>query len=169
MKRLLLVLLPLAIIGLDALVKWGVQAHLPLASASFGYPYGGIGLMERFLGVQGSIIHTTNSGAIWGLFSSWPIALLIVRLGFVGALVGYLMVKPLPLIAQIPLVMIVAGALGNVLDIFFYGHVIDMFYFVLWGWHYPVFNVADIAIFLGIGTLVVLSVFKRKAPHASVE
>jgi signal peptidase II len=55
------------------------------------------------------------------------------------------------------LALIIAGALGNVLDIFFYGHVVDMFHFVLWGYQYPVFNVADSSIFCGVLLYIVLS------------
>ena len=67
--------------------------------------------------------------------------------------------------------MVAAGALGNVLDIFLYGHVVDMFYFVFWGWSYPVFNLADASIFIGIATLAIVSLFfqKRKSPRATSE
>ena len=170
MRKLGLVLLADGIIACDALVKWVVQAHLPLASASFnGYPYGGISLFKNVLGIQVSLIHATNTGAIWGLFSSHTVILLLVRLGLIGALVGYLMVKRLSLVVQIPLVMIVAGALGNVLDIFLYGHVVDMFYFVLWGWSYPVFNLADAAIFCGIVSLAIYSLFFQKRSRVASE
>ena len=42
-----------------------------------------------------------------------------------------------------------AGALGNIVDSLFLGHVVDMIHVVFWGWDYPVFNVADSFIFLG--------------------
>ena len=42
------------------------------------------------------------------------------------------------------------GALCNILDYFFYGHVIDMLHFVFWGYDYPVFNVADSFICIGV-------------------
>lgn len=47
------------------------------------------------------------------------------------------------------LVLIMGGAIGNVIDRILYHHVIDFLDFY-WGiWHYPTFNVADIAITLG--------------------
>lgn len=61
---------------------------------------------------------------------------------------------------QIPLILIIAGAVGNVADFFLYGHVVDMLHFVFWGYDFPIFNVADSAISIGIGLLFVISWFK---------
>lgn len=47
---------------------------------------------------------------------------------------------------QLALVLILAGAAGNLIDRIWYGHVVD-FLLVYWQqWHYPAFNIADMAI-----------------------
>ena len=47
------------------------------------------------------------------------------------------------------LALIMGGAIGNVIDRIMYGHVIDFLDFHLYGTHFPAFNLADSAIFLG--------------------
>jgi len=52
------------------------------------------------------------------------------------------------------LAMIMGGAIGNVIDRLAYGHVIDFLDFHWRGWHWPSFNVADIAIVTGAALLI---------------
>lgn len=64
------------------------------------------------------------------------------------------------------LAMILGGAVGNVIDRFFYGYVID-FIHVHYAdvWHYPIFNIADIGICVGMALVVIDMLFlenKRK-------
>lgn len=152
--RWLLLLIAL-VLAVDASLKWTVHSYIPLCSRSLPlYPYGGIGVFEDVCGVQFSIIHATNTGTLWGLFPQAPGLLACVRLVVVGVLLGYLIrARRQPALA-LPLSLILAGAIGNIVDFFLYGHVVDMFFFQFWGWGYPVFNVADSAIFLGVVWLV---------------
>jgi signal peptidase II len=53
------------------------------------------------------------------------------------------------------LALILGGAIGNVIDRIAYGHVIDFLDFHIRGWHWPAFNVADSAIFIGAILFVV--------------
>lgn len=48
------------------------------------------------------------------------------------------------------LTMILGGALGNVIDRFRFGAVVDFLHFHAGGWHFPAFNVADSAISVGV-------------------
>jgi len=50
---------------------------------------------------------------------------------------------------------ILGGALGNVLDRILHGHVIDFILFHWQSWHFPAFNVADIAITIGAALLII--------------
>ena len=52
------------------------------------------------------------------------------------------------------LTMSAAGAVGNLIDRAVYGFVIDFLDFHAGGWHWPAFNVADIAICVGAGLLI---------------
>lgn len=55
--------------------------------------------------------------------------------------------------------LVVGGAIGNVIDRLRIGMVVDFLDFHLAGWHWPAFNVADTAIFLGVGVLMFASLF----------
>ena len=57
------------------------------------------------------------------------------------------------------LALILGGAIGNLYDRIAYGHVVDFFDFHAAGWHFPAFNVADSAITVGAGILIVESFF----------
>lgn len=63
---------------------------------------------------------------------------------------------------SIALVLIIGGALGNLYDRLAYGHVVDFLHFH-WGPHYfPAFNIADTAITIGAGMLIIDSLFLSK-------
>lgn len=52
------------------------------------------------------------------------------------------------------LALILGGAIGNLIDRSLYGHVIDFIDVYYSIWHYPAFNIADSAIFVGAGLLI---------------
>ena len=51
--------------------------------------------------------------------------------------------------------LILAGAVGNLIDRVLYGHVIDFIHLHYDRWHYPVFNIADSAITIGVAMLLI--------------
>ncbi len=159
-----LVWIGLFVLLMDQVTKGLVYAYLPVLDSSLHwYPYGGIGIFKNFIGLEFSINHMTNTGAAWGVLGNYQLPLIILRIGLIIGLCYYLICCNRETSWQIPLVLIIAGALGNVLDFFIYGHVVDMFHFVLWGYDFPVFNVADSAISIGIALLFLLSWLKAKA------
>ena len=58
------------------------------------------------------------------------------------------------------LALILGGAVGNVIDRVMYGHVIDFMDFHVRTWHWPAFNVADMAICIG-AMLFILDELRR--------
>ncbi len=151
-----------ALFTIDLLSKAYVNHFLPvLGYASPIYPYGGIAVFENWGGIDFSINHVLNKGAAWGMLSSFHEYLFYARLLIIAGMLFYLFFFSLPS-QRLPFLMIVTGALGNVFDHIIYGHVIDMFYFRLWDYSFPVFNIADSAIFCGIAWLMLQSFFKPK-------
>jgi signal peptidase II len=63
---------------------------------------------------------------------------------------------------------ILGGALGNVYDRMVYGYVIDFLDLYYGSYHWPAFNIADSAIFIGAG-LLIIDMFKNKEENESVE
>lgn len=59
--------------------------------------------------------------------------------------------------------LVVGGALGNVIDRLAYGKVVDFLDFHLAGSHWPAFNLADSAIFLGVGLMLLAQIRESRA------
>lgn len=147
----------------DLVSKYLTHAYLPLMHpGALWYPYGGIGVFRDFLGIEFSLSHQVNRGAAWGMLADFQIYLLCLRIALVIGLIVYAVFFNKNASWGIPLTLVIAGAFGNVVDYFLYGHVVDMLHFVLWGYDFPVFNIADASIFLGISSLVLMSCFENK-------
>jgi signal peptidase II len=156
----LLMGLACGILLLDFFSKAYIHSELPLnIFASPTYPYGGIGIFQNWHGIDFSIHHVANKGAAWGMLASFQDYLLYLRIFIIACMLGYLLFFKASRAYQCPFTLIIAGASGNVIDYFLYGHVIDMFHFTFWGYTYPVFNIADSAIFCGVVWLLFVSLF----------
>lgn len=158
--------LALSIFLLDALSKMYVH-HFVVPMSYSCFPYGGIGVFDK-LGIEFVITHVINKGAMWGFFSDYQLLLVVFRITIMAALMYYLCFKQMSNYRKVCLVAILAGAIGNVFDSIVYGHVIDMFCFIFWRHVYPVFNIADVAIFCGI-LMLLLEPKRSKLLKSSVE
>lgn len=100
------------------------------------------------------VFHLTfvlNPGAAFGLLEhnrEFFIIMAILVLMFVVYMRKKILEEPLPI--QIGIALFVGGALGNLIDRMKTGLVVDFFDFRIW----PVFNIADIAICLGVGVMI---------------
>ncbi len=165
-KRMSKYLFVLFIIGIaaDFFSKYLAKELLsPMDWFHPAYPYGGLGLFKDWYGISLSLNYVENRGTAWGLFSRYFDGLLVGRSILVLFLIIYLFFINQDKQKQIPLVLVITGALGNILDGFIYGHVIDMIHFVFWGYSFPVFNIADVCICLGAGWLMILSFIQKKS------
>lgn len=55
---------------------------------------------------------------------------------------------------SLALSLVLAGAIGNLIDRSIYGYVIDFFHLYYQNWHYPAFNIADSVICIGAALLI---------------
>nr|WP_172592912.1 signal peptidase II [[Haemophilus] ducreyi] len=58
--------------------------------------------------------------------------------------------------------LIIGGAIGNAIDRAYRGYVVDFFDFYWHIYHYPVFNIADVAIVMGAGLLILETFLDKK-------
>ena len=152
----------LLLLFIDFFTKAYVYYLLPVMNYKNIYPYGGLGIFQNVLGIDFSICLTINRGAAWGLLADFQIFLLIIRMLVIVGMIFYLGFINKDKRAIAPLFLLIAGAIGNVIDYFLYGFVIDFFQFNLWGYHFPVFNVADIAITTGVVWLFLVACFHKR-------
>ena len=108
------------------------------------------------------IVHHGNSGMIGGAFSEYPIVAMVAPLIALGILLYYFrMLNPNSKWQSAAFGIILGGAIGNMIDRVFFGAVTDFlqFHFLFipfdFPWKmYPAFNVADSAVFTGVGLLL---------------
>ena len=66
-----------------------------------------------------------------------------------------------PLRLRLPLALVLGGAIGNLIDRFLFGKVVDFIEVSVGSFHWPVFNVADIGVSVGMVVMVVLVIFDK--------
>lgn len=106
-----------------------------------------------------NLVLTYNAGAAFSFLSDasgWQRWFLSGIALLASILIVYLLRKYADnLRFSIALSLILGGAMGNLLDRIMLGHVVDFFDFHIAGYHWPAFNVADSAIFVGAFLLIV--------------
>lgn len=65
-------------------------------------------------------------------------------------------------VEMIGIALIFAGTLGNVIDRLYFGYVRDMLSFNIFGYMFPIFNVADMALTIGVGFLLLEYIILEK-------
>lgn len=158
---------------LDQATKWWIEHNLPVNT-------GQIEVIPGFL----SIVHAQNPGAAFGLFRDFEYRH-FVFLGFAVIAVGVLvdLLRKLPTndrFMSFTLGLILSGALGNAIDRVRQRVVTDFIRVYtespgLKDWlidtigtnEYPSFNVADIALVVGVGLFVIHHLFFEQAPQAA--
>jgi len=104
-----------------------------------------------------------NRGVSWGMFSSdnmlpfvlvTLLILFLTGLFFIAAYIGFLNHRCVA--AE---VMVIAGSISNLMDRFVHGAVVDFIHFSYKGWSWPIFNLADCFIVIGI-LLVIINQYR---------
>jgi signal peptidase II len=157
--RLIWLWLTLAAIALDQLSKHAIERHLPMSGiypllpvleftrlhnpgAAFSFLAGASGWQRWFFTALACVVSAAL--VVW-------LARLERRANLVGAAIA----------------LIIAGALGNVIDRMRFGYVID---FIQVHWHnayFPAFNVADYSITIGAALLLIDAFFTGRQPGSS--
>jgi signal peptidase II len=139
----------LIVLALDLATKIAIDMHLSYADR--------IPVIPGFF----YITHVRNTGAAFGLFSDAPqlyrmIFFISVSLIAIGIIISFFRkLSPGDRLAALALGLILGGAVGNLIDRIFRQEVIDFLHFRLWrGYSWPDFNVADSAIVVGVGFLM---------------
>ena len=107
-----------------------------------------------------------NRGVSFGLLGgapSWATAALIVFALLLSMVLCIWMWRADSLLLGTALGFVVGGALGNVIDRFLHGAVVDFLDFHAAGYHWPAFNIADSAITIGVLILIIDSLKSKPA------
>ncbi|AOS45874.1 Lipoprotein signal peptidase [Lacunisphaera limnophila] len=145
------------IFGLDQVTKIMIAERLPFGS--YGRP-AHIEVVPGFF----NLVHVGNTGAAWSMFAGQSFALGLLALATLGAMFYWRRHLGLDQrSAQPAFGLLCGGILGNLVDRFLHGHVIDFLDFHFGGYTYPTFNVADSAICVGVFWYILWSL-RQPAP-----
>ena len=118
-----------------------------------------IPLIDNFF----SLTYVRNYGAGFSILQNETVFL--TALSIIAIIVlSYMLVKArkndtLSIIAYI---LIISGAIGNLIDRVRYGYVVDFLDFIIFGYDYPVFNIADSFITIGCFILIIMVILETK-------
>lgn len=105
-----------------------------------------------------------NRGVSWGLFhseSDWVFSIITCMiLGIVIGLGLYTFVRWNNTHWVIGEVLVISGALSNMVDRMLYGGVVDFILLSAQGYSWPIFNIADACIVLGVGLMMIAVVWE---------
>ncbi|SFB19228.1 signal peptidase II . Aspartic peptidase. MEROPS family A08 [Lentibacillus halodurans] len=144
-------ILALLVIAIDQLTKWVIVKTMELGEQ---------------LTVIGNFFHLTshrNSGAAWGILQGqmgfFYIITIIVMIGVIYFMQKYAKENKL---AAIALSLILGGAIGNFIDRLFRKEVVDFFDFTIFGYDYPIFNIADSALVAGVILVIIVTIIDER-------
>ena len=109
------------------------------------------------------LVQSQNSGALFGLFRDQAILFALVSLGVIGLIALYHGRAGRSLYLSIALGLLLGGAIGNMIDRFRFGYVVDWVDAGLGSIRFWTFNVADSAITLAIVMLLAMAIFPALA------
>jgi signal peptidase II len=162
------VALILLVIALDIVTKgallYMITGSVPVGGAAFKlvpFPYMIAQITDFF-----NIVFTWNPGTSFSLFRGLGESVPLVLIFLTGVIIGFLgwqlFARKNVGSEQVALSLIIGGALGNLIDRIRFGAVIDFLDFHAMGWHWPAFNVADIAICVGVAVYVIGWILSRR-------
>ncbi len=174
-KRIIWFCIIFDIFIIDQISKWAVT-ELVLRPSSSGQgdsfslvqwytssppilPYAKIEITSFF-----NLVIAWNTGVSFSMFSNMgeymPYILITVALG-ITLMFAIWMLRTKNHLFGICYALIIGGALGNVADRMRFGAVIDFLDFHVMGYHWPAFNVADMAVVSGVIMLIIVSIFVK--------
>ena len=126
-----------------------------------------LGRPSRFIDGYWDWELANNPGAAFSMFGDGTMRWLLAAIATIAVVaLGWMIAKSQPhqRLLRLALGLVAGGALGNLIDRVAIGTVTD---FVRWRWHehrWPIFNIADVALVIGAGFLIIDSFRKQPKP-----
>ncbi|WP_373786829.1 signal peptidase II [Jeotgalibaca porci] len=142
-------LLAALLIIIDQITKWNIVQNFELYQEKV--------IVPGFF----SLFYIQNEGAAWGIFQGKMVFFYLVTLIVVGYLVYmFQQEKNKTKLVGISFALILSGAIGNFIDRLLNGYVVDMFRldFI----NFPIFNVADVCLTVGVVLMLIHVLFFEK-------
>lgn len=115
-------------------------------------------IIDNFL----NITYVRNTGAAWSILDNNTWIVTVISLLIIIGIIYYVYRNRVSKkILKIGYGFILGGAIGNFIDRIVYGYVIDFIDIDIFGWNYPIFNLADMFIVVGV-ILVMIDAWRCK-------
>lgn len=144
-------LVALIVILLDQFTKWLIVKYMELHES--------IPIIENFF----AITSHRNKGAAWGILQGQMTFFYIVTAIVVVGIIYYIEkhVREHKFMT-ISLCVILGGAIGNFIDRLFRKEVVDFLDFTIFSYEFPIFNVADMALTIGVGLFLFATLLEER-------
>ena len=96
------------------------------------------------------------------MFNDMTVVLTLISAVAVGVMLWYIVVKKPKGLTLVSVALMAGGAAGNMVDRLFLQYVRDFLHFYIFGYDFPVFNIADIALCVGVGLLVLAAFLEEE-------
>ncbi len=134
----------IVILGGDQLTK-----HLVSSSMQLGQSHEIIDNLFYFTYAQ-------NTGVAWGMFAGHLSIFIIIALVAAIAIIAFFRkTGENDVLTRYGLVLTFAGLAGNLIDRLFFGYVRDFIDVVIFGYNFPIFNIADMAVVIGVALIII--------------
>lgn len=144
-------LIALLIIALDQLTKWLVVKNMELGQS--------IEMINNFL----YITSHRNRGAAWGILQGQMWFFYLITVIVIIGLVYYLQkMGKQSILLGTALGFMLGGAIGNFIDRLVRKEVVDFVHTFPFGYNFPIFNIADSALCIGVGMLIIYMFLEEK-------
>ena len=144
---LLVIILVSVFLSLDLLLKYLVSTYLT-----------SITIIDNFF----SLTYTLNDGAAFSIFASKTYLLIFFSLLCLIFILYELKNNITDRVLSIGYSLVLSGLLGNFIDRLIDGYVIDYLAFKIFGYNYPIFNLADTLIVVGIIIVLIKEILKER-------
>lgn len=147
MRKMMMVLLGLALVGFDQWTKFWTVTHLSL------------GDLQPFWPGVFSLTYLQNRGAAFSMLQDQQWFFILITLVFLGGATNYFIKAQAEWLTLLPITLMMAGGVGNFIDRLRLGYVVDMIHLDFMD--FAIFNVADSYLTVGV-CLMFLALWKEK-------
>ena len=108
------------------------------------------------------LTYTNNKGAAFSILTGRRILLILVAFIVIGVLIYYVRKNKIEgKVNKIALSLVIGGSIGNLIDRILRGAVIDFIDIKIFGYNFPIFNLADTFIVIGV-FLLIIEMFRKE-------
>lgn len=134
---------------IDILTKFGIERYFELSESKI--------IIPNFF----SLTKVYNYGVSFSMLNNERYIIILITLVVFGMLIAYAKKFKNNFRNSLMFGLLFGGIIGNLIDRIFLGYVIDFLDFKIFGYNYPVFNIADIGIVFGV-ILMIYAIIKKE-------